>query len=168
MRRAFLAVTFVLLALTGCGYSTVRKSSGLFSGRSVHVEMFANSTYQPEVEGKLRLALVDELSIFSPGGLTEGNVADLLLSGDVESLIVENAAFSQQDKAVIYRIVLTVQARVSDRKSGRVVWKTTESVREEYPAGTDMALQRNARDTAIAAACREMARHLVTQMSRAF
>src|SRR5512138_1697206 len=121
-----------MLVLTGCGY-TVQKGSGPFPGRSLHVGMFANSTYQPDVEGKLRLSLVDELAISSPGRLVDVNHADLLLTGDVESLIIENAGFSSQDKAAIYRIVLTVQARVSDRKNGKILWKTSETVREEYP-----------------------------------
>lgn len=168
MRRVFLASMLVMLALSGCGYAPVRRDAGQFAGRSMHVALFTNSTYQPEVEGRLRLALVDEIAVSFPGRLAERGDADLLVDGDIESLVVENAAFSQQDKAGIYRIVFTVQARISDRKNGRVLWKSTETVREEYPAGTDMALQRNARDAAVAAVCREMAKRLVSQMNRAF
>ncbi len=168
MLRILSMVIFAAFALTGCGYSVVQKGAGPFAGRSMHLEMFANRTYQPDIEGRLRLFLVDELSASSSARLAESTDADLLVTGDVESLTIENAAFTQLDRAGVYRMVLTVQARVSDRKSGKILWKGTETVREEYPAGTDMALQRNARDTAISSVCKEMARHLVSQMNRAF
>lgn len=168
MSRAFLAALFALLALTGCGYSIVHKGAGPFPGRSLHVGMFANRTYQPEVEGKLRLALLNELAAASSPRVEDEPSADLLLGGEVESLVIETVAFTRLDTAAIYRVMLTVQATVSDRKSGKIVWKGMETVREEYPASTVVALQRNARDAAVAAACREMARHLVNRMTREF
>jgi hypothetical protein len=142
----------------------VKKNGSPFPGRSLHVALFTNGSYQPDVEGYLRRALVDELA----GTASGEQSADLLLNGDIESLVIDTAAFSERDRARMYRVSLTVQARVTDRKTGKVLWKTKEIAREEYPANTDMASQRNARDAAIAAVCREMARLLVIQMDRAF
>jgi hypothetical protein len=157
-----------MVAMAGCGYSAVKKNSSPFPGRSLHVALFANNSYQPDVEGFLRRALVDELAVTLSRDQAAEKSAELLLGGDIESLVIDNAAFSAKDRARLYRISLTVQARVTDRKSGKLLWQTKEVVREEYPATTDMALQRNARDAAIAGACREMARLLVIQMNRSF
>lgn len=158
----------VVLVLFGCGYSAVKKTGSPFPGRSIHVELFTNGSYQPDVEGYLRRALVDELAVTASGERSRERSADLLLSGDIESLAIDTAAFSKLDRARIYRVSLTVQARITDRKSGKVLWKTKEVAREEYPANTDMASQRNARDAAIVAVCRDMARLLAIQMDRAF
>lgn len=158
----------VVLVLFGCGYSTVKKNGTPFPGRSLHVALFTNGSYQPDVEGSLRHALVDELAATASGEQSAEKSADLLLNGDIESLVIDTAAYSERDRARIYRVSLTVQARVIDRKNGKVLWKTKEVAREEYPANTDMASQRNARDAAIASVCREMARLLVIQMDRVF
>lgn len=163
-----LALLIVLLTLSGCGYSAVKRDASPFLGRSLHVKMFANSSYQANVEGQLRLALIDEISRSGGGEQVGEQAADLILSGDVESLDLENAAFSGSDKAMMYRVVLTVTAVLTERKSGRVLVKSRETVREVYPVNSDMALQRNSRDAAITASCREMARYLVAQMDRAF
>lgn len=130
--------------------------------------MFANGSYQPNVDGQLRLALLEEIANSGVGEQAAEQVADLTLSGEIESLNIENAAFSASDKAMKYRLVLTVQAVLTERRSGKMFWKSREIVREEYPVNADMALQRNSLDAAIAASCREMASRLVTQMNRAF
>lgn len=146
----------------------MRQNSTPFAGRPLYVSLFTNSTYQPDIEGELRRALLDEGVLSSLDIRSAEKSADLLLSGDIESLNLETSAFSARDKVKMYRVVLVVEAKVSDRKSGKVLWKAKETVREEYPANAEMALQRNARDAAVAAACREMAQHLLLQMNRAF
>lgn len=163
-----LPLLIILLFLSGCGYSTVKRNASPLYGRLLHVNMFVNGSYQPNLDGELRLALLDEIAKSGTGELAAEQAADVTLSGEIESLVLENAAFSASDKAMKYRFVLTVQAVLTERRSGTVFWKSKEIVREEYPANADMALQRNSRDAAITASCREMARRLVTQMNRAF
>lgn len=166
MSGKFLPLLVTLLFLAGCGYTPLRKDGGPFEGRSIQVATFANSSHYPEVEGRLRQALFSELASLPNPMDKEG--AELLIDGEVENLNLESVAFSGQDKVLIYRIQLTVLARVIERKNGKVIWKSRETVREEYPANSDMALQRNSRDWAISEASREMARHLVLQMKRMF
>jgi len=163
-----LALLITLLAISGCGYSVVSRSSGQLDGKLLNVQMFANRTYQPNVEAQLRRALLDEIQGSGAGTIAPEQSADMILSGDVESLVIENVAFSAQDKAMMYRVVLTVQANLQERTSGRVIWKTRETVRQEYPANVDTALLRNSRDAAIAASCREMAGRLARQFRQAF
>ena len=163
-----LPLLILLIVLSGCGYSAVKRGASPLYGRLLHVKMFANGSYQPNVDGLLRLALLDEIAKSGGGEQAAEQVADLTFSGEIESLDLENAAFSASDKAMKYRLVLTVQAVLTERRSGKVLWKSREIVREEYPVNADMALQRNSLDAAISASCREMASRLVTQMNRAF
>ena len=92
----------------------------------------------------------------------------LTLEGEIESFTMEAAAFSSRDTAGYYRIVLSVKAQLVDGKNGRIVWKGGETVRNEYPATADLALQQNARNAAIQAACREMARQILAHINQAF
>lgn len=167
MNRLF-PLLVALVFLSGCGYSAVKRDAGPFYGRSLQVNLFANGSYQPNPEGELRRALFDELARSGAGEVGAEPDADLTLSGEIESIDIENGAFSGRDTAMKYRVALTVQSVLTERKSGTVLWRSRETVRQEYPVHADMALQRNSRDAAIAASCREMARRLVSQMNRAF
>jgi hypothetical protein len=168
VRGVVLLFSLVLFTLGGCGYTVVSKGASPFAGRSLAVAPFVNSSYQPEVEGELRRALVDEIALGSSMVLSAETSADILLSGEIESLSLEPTAFSAGDKARLYRVTLVAQATALDRQSGKVLWKGKHTVRQEYPANTVMGLQRNAKETAIASACVEMARQLMFLMNRSF
>lgn len=159
----------VMLAalLSGCGYSLATRSESPLFGRTVSVTMFANRTYQPNIEGELRRALVTEAAKETSGQVSAAD-ADLLLEGEIDSLTLEITSFSAVDIARFYRMVLSLKAQLVDRKSGRIIWKSSETVRQEYPAGKDLALQRNARDAAIQAICQSMARQIVAHINQAF
>jgi len=128
--------------------------------------MFANRTYQPNIEGELRLAFVNEL--VSRGGAVSGDHADFVVSGEIVSLSAYASAFSGNDEAKLYRLVLVAQAQLSDRRSGKVVWQGDETIRQEYPANSDLALQRNAYSAAVSTACARAARLLVVKMNQSF
>lgn len=128
--------------------------------------MFANRTYQPYIEAELRQALVHELA--SRGGTVSGDLSDFVLSGEIISLTAEASAFSAVDQAKHYRILVEVQSQLADRKSGRIVWKGTETIRQGYPASADLAIERNAHDAAVTAACASAARTLVEKMNQSF
>jgi outer membrane lipopolysaccharide assembly protein LptE/RlpB len=163
--RLALSLSLVLL-LAGCGYSLAVRNPVFQSGQTLDVRMFTNRSYQPNIEAELRLAFVNEL--VSRGGAVSGDLSDLVVSGEIASLSVQSSAFSGDDEAKFYRLALVVQAQLSDRKSGRVVWKGEETIRQEYPANTDLALQRNAHSAAVSAACARVAGVLVARMNQAY
>jgi hypothetical protein len=152
--------------LSGCGYTLAGRETGLIRDRRIAVSMFANRTYQPGIEGKLRLALVSELA--AGGNQVETSDAELVITGEIESLTLETAAFSSADKAMLYRAVMTVQMQLAEKKSGKIIWKSSETVRQEYPSSADLALQRNARDAALSTLCEKMARTVVNRMNQSF
>lgn len=160
-----MAVLSLAALLTGCGYSLALKS-GLLEGRDVQVGMFANRTFQPDVEAKLRLAMVNELMARGEHPVTAE--ASLTLTGEVEKLVVETIAFSAADKARLYRVTLAVNAQLFDKKSGKVLWKGGESLTQDYPAALDLALQKNARDAAVAEACKSISKALLARVNQSF
>jgi outer membrane lipopolysaccharide assembly protein LptE/RlpB len=168
MRRLSLVLLLSALLglISGCGYYLAGGGSGLIKERKVAVGMFANRTYQSSLEGKLRLALVSELA--GRGSYAEEGSNDLAISGEIESLAIDAAAFSSADKAMLYKASMTVRMQLTEKESGKVLWKSSETLQQEYPAGTNLALQRNARDAALSAICEKMARVLVNRMNQAF
>ena len=168
MKRVLQILLLSALAalLHGCGYSLYAKGTAIPPGRSVDVRLFANRTYQPNIEGELRRALVGEL--VSRGYAAGDAQSDYLVSGEILSLSMDTAAFSSADRAMLYRVVIEVQMQLSERRSGKVVWKGTENVRGEYPANADLALQRNAREAAVASICAKAAQLLTARMNNVF
>jgi outer membrane lipopolysaccharide assembly protein LptE/RlpB len=168
MRRRLLVLLLSALlgSISGCGYYLAGGGSSLIKERKIAVSMFANRTFQASLEGKLRLALVSELA--GRGSYAETGNNDLVMTGEIESLSIDTAAFSATDKAMLYRASMTVQVQLAEKESGTVLWKSSETLQQEYPAGTDLALQRNARDAALTSLCEKMARALVSGMNQAF
>jgi hypothetical protein len=168
VKRALQIVLFLTFAvlLYGCGYSLVAKNSAIPRGQTVDVRMFANRTFQPNVEGEFRRALVSEL--VSRGHAAGDDSSDYLISGEIAALSIETTAFSAIDRAMMYRVAVEIQMQLTERKSGKVVWKGAESVRQDYPATADLALQRNAREAAVTSICARAAQLLATRMDQAF
>lgn len=128
--------------------------------------MFANRTYQPGLEAELRRALV--AALVTRGETVGGELSDYILAGEIVSMNSDASAFSAQDTAMYYRLVLTVQASLTDRRSGTVIWKGEEVIRQGYPASSDLAIQRNAHDAAVSAACAHGAQILIARLNQIF
>jgi len=136
------------------------------SGQTVDVKMFANRTYQPNVEAELRQALVNGL--VSRGEKVGGELSDFVISGEIVSLSADASAFSALDQASYYTVTVVFQAQLSDRRSGKIIWKGAETIRQGYPANSDLALQRNSHTAAVSAACETAARLFIMQMNQSF
>lgn len=169
MNRLRAALFFVLLSvlLAGCGYTRAGRTSPLVQGRPLYLAIFANRTYQPNIDAEFRRKLLDELALRGETLSVESR-ADLVLSGELESPPLATTAFSAFDKAKIYRLTLTARLQLAERQSGKVIWKAVETQSQEYPATADLGLQRNSRDAAIAALCSRMAQTIAQKMDQAF
>ena len=159
----FLGLTVLI---SGCGYTLAGKSTVIPCGQTVNVGLFKNRTYQPDIEGKLRQSVINELA--AKGTNIVADSSDFVLSGEIVSLSNKSTAFSADDKAMFYTIVLEVQAELVDRRSGRIVWRGSEVTSQGYPSNSDLALQRNAHTAAVSAACETAARLLVIKMNQSF
>ena len=164
--RRFILLTILAILLQGCGYSLAARNTVIPSGQTVDVRMFANRTYEPGIEAEFRQALVSEF--LSRGEKVVPELADFIISGEIAALKIDTAAFSAVDEAMLYTIALEVHGELTDRRSGKVVWKGTETIRQVYPANDDLALQRNAHSAAVSAACAKAARLLVVKMNQSF
>lgn len=159
-------ISAAALLLHGCGYTLAVKNSAIPVDRSLSVAMFANRTYQPNIDSELRQSLVSAL--VSRGGRIGGELSDYILSGEILSLTTEASAFSAHDNVMYYTVVMTVQATLTERRGGKVIWKGGEIIRQGYPANHDLALQRTAHDAAVSAVCNSVAQILAARMNRSF
>jgi PBP1b-binding outer membrane lipoprotein LpoB len=164
--RRFILLTTLAVLFQGCGYTLAARNTVIPADQSVDVRMFTNRTFQPDIEAEFRQTLVNEL--LSRGEKIRGNSADFVISGEIVSLSNQTTAFSAVDQAMFYTLVLQIQGVLTERRSGKVVWKGAETVSQGYPVNADLGLQRNAHSAAVSEACAKAARLLVVKMNQSF
>jgi len=137
-RRDFLRDAAVLgssLALPGCGYSLAGRGSFLPpSIKTIGIPMFVNLTSIFEVEKRVTPKVVSEFIgrgkyIVKP----DTNNIDALLSGEISSITVTPADFTQDRQASKYVITVTTKVEFRDVKADKVLWANPYlQFREDY------------------------------------
>ena len=163
----FLAAVF-LLAAGGCGYFAVGERDGLLAGRPVNVAIFANRTTRPRLENVLAKSMRWEIARLSPASLVGEERAELILGGVVTSVATAPVSYSASDRVREYRLTLQTEAILTERRSGKVVWKGTETGEAVYPVNQDLALQLNAEEAALKEASRRLAERIVRHLLENF
>lgn len=126
----------------------------------LHISIFANKSYRAGLETIVTQSVIEEFARRSGGNLVNDATADFTLSGAVLSYEVFPVAYTAVDRIGAYRATLKVAATLSEKQTGKVIWKGEVGGNQEYPANVDLALQRNSE----AAAINEISRRLAEQM----
>lgn len=162
-----LAATSLLMA-GGCGYFAVGERDGLLAGRPLHVAIFANRTTRPRLETVLAKSMRWEVARLSPASLVGEERADLVLGGAVTSVATAPVSYSAGDRVREYRLTLQAEASLTERRSGKVVWKGIETGQADYPVNQDLALQLNAEEAALKEASRRLSEKVVRHLLENF
>ena len=157
-----------LLVAGGCGYVAVGGNDGLLAGRPVTVAIFANRTTRPKLETVLAKSLRWEVARLSPASLVSEDRAELILGGAVTSVVTAPISYSAADRVREYRLTLQAEVVLTERRSGKVLWKGTETGQAEYPVSQDLALQLNAEEAALKEASRRLSERIVRHLLENF
>jgi predicted small secreted protein len=125
-RSLFIALSLLAVLLSSCGYTMSKAGSqaGPLGGKyRVAVPLFVNGTYEPLVEKQVTSALKDELAIDGRWVLTDRGDADLLVSGKVAKVELLPLSYDAQERILEYRVRLVMDVKVTEIKSGKVLWK---------------------------------------------
>ncbi len=123
-------LTLLVLLPAGCGYQSGQITSG--EGRSIAVPLFENETFRRDLEKDLTRTVHQELTARTNYHLVSKDRADLLLEGRI--LDIREAAISEREGGIIREssVIVTIEIRVTDLKSGELVVKATE-LKERQP-----------------------------------
>ena len=111
----------VLLAVSGCGYSTTsRTAKGI---KSVFVEFFENRTAEPNLEIFVTEQIVDFLVADNILKVLGESEADALLEGSI--VVYRNFPFSFDEElnAQEYQVIVEVDVTLFDRKLNQPIWQ---------------------------------------------
>jgi len=123
--RLYVWGALLLVAFSGaCGYRMARFDNPELKGTStIAIPYFENKTYEPGLDALFTYAFSNKF--ISTGRLQVVGIdeADLVLRGTVKKVEYQSLARTSDNRAFEWRIWVTTQIVVEERKTGRVLWK---------------------------------------------
>lgn len=169
-RRFTILLLCCLLFVAGCGYRFAGTADNrITADQSLWVAFIVNETVSPTAQTVIRRALLEEShamrGLYPADKETE---ADLRVRGKLTSYTLKAISYSAIDQVKEYRLLISVDLELH-RKGGAVpVWKGAVQASQDFPASTNLALQRNAEESALRAASRTLARKFLVSVEQAY
>ena len=165
-----------VVALPGCGYSLAGRGSFLpASIKVIGIPMFANNTPIFEIEKRITPRVVAEfLGRGKYKVQQDTNNVDAVLTGEISSLTVAPATFTEERQASKYVITVVVKVEFRDVKADKVLWSNPYlQFREDYEVSntgnvTDPAAFLGQDVNALDRLAVELARSIVSAILEAF
>ena len=168
IQRFFVVVTVLLLA--GCGYHFMRSvENRTVAGQTIWVGFINNDSNSPVAPTVLRRSLLDEcyhMRALAPAG--DAAVAELLLSGVLRSYSLQALSYTASDQVKEYRLTISVELELKGRGKATPLWKGLLQASHDYPVSSDLALQRNAEETAFVVASGIIAQKFLTAVEQSY
>lgn len=166
--RSLLIVLSLLATLPACGYTMSKAGSqaGPLGGKyRVAVPLFVNGTYEPLVEKQVTSKLKDELAIDGRWELTDRQDADLEVQGKVTKFELQPLSYDSQERILEYRVVMDMDVKVTEVKTGKVLWKDPAMVTfADYRVTEDITKSKIGRGEAIAKASKNFAEEFIIKV----
>lgn len=135
MKKAILTFTFLLLVLSGCGYTTRSMISNEF--KTIYITPFTNKidiTQESDVERKYKLYRplleTDITKRVNNKYLFDGNLkpakeenADLVLKGELIEFRKDPLRYDENDEVLEYRVNLVVNLSMWNKKEDKLLWE---------------------------------------------
>lgn len=166
----FLLLALLLNTTAGCGYHlTGSQSQHLGAAQTIWVPFFSNESISPTAQTVLRRAFYEELHALrglAPAS-SEGS-ADLAMKARIISYSSTVVSYNAVDHASEYSLSLNVELEITKKGDTSPLWKGQLHAEKQYPAGTDLALQRNAEEQALDAAARIIAQKFISALEESY
>ena len=147
--------------LGGCGYTV----NGTLPSHinTVAVPIFRNRTQEPAIEGFITRAVVEAFSTNGRLKIATSADADAILDGEVIGYNVYSIAFDKNANARQYRLIVTVNLQLRDRRKNEMLFKQS-GVREQVDFRVQNAVSEtiSLEETALKAAAVEIGRSIVS------
>jgi outer membrane lipopolysaccharide assembly protein LptE/RlpB len=124
----------MVLWLAGCGYRPMGAAPATPQGApTLAIPMFANRSTEIGLEAVLANALVHAFNQSRAVKVVSGERnADLVLVGKVRSVDNASVAYFDVTRSTVRRITVRVDLELIKGDSGKVLWKDTQVLREDY------------------------------------
>jgi outer membrane lipopolysaccharide assembly protein LptE/RlpB len=165
-----LLLALMLSTATGCGYHLTNSLSGrLGAARTIWVPFFSNESISPTAQTVLRRAFYEELLALRGLNPAVGvESADLAMKARIISYSSKAVSYNTLDQAREFSLSLTVELEIVKKGQPLPLWKGQIQGSKQYPANTNLALQRNAEEQALDAAARIIAHKFISALEESY
>lgn len=170
--RSFVGLSLVLSA--GCGYQFRVEGPGPTIGGTtaeapsvppprVVIRTLRNATFEPNLETRFTNYLRHEFASGSGAQVVpEGEAADLVVSGDILSVVTPTLSFTQTT-TLESRAEVVIALRVEESRTKRLVWSHLAKGQSEFFITTDLQFNRVLQNRALEQAGRYIAEDLASR-----
>ncbi|MGQ9498893.1 MAG: LPS assembly lipoprotein LptE [Dissulfurimicrobium sp.] len=166
---AFICLLSVIF-LSACGYHRMGRSEAIPSWiKTIYIAPFSNRSSELLLGTWITDALRRE---FLRGGglaLASKEDADVILDGDVERVDTAGLSYITYSQTVERQISVDCAIRIVDRKTGQILWQTTNLRREEgFLVGQEMMQTEGFKEEALKKLSRYMAELIYHRITEVF
>ncbi len=163
-------LALLLNIMAGCGYHLTSSPSGrLGNTQKIWVPFFTNESISPTAQTVLRRAFYEEIHALrgiSPA--VDETSADLVMKARIISYSSRIVSYSALDQARELSLSLNVELEIAKKNLVGPLWKGQIQSAKQYPANTNLTLQRNAEDQALDAAARIIAQKFISALEESY
>jgi Lipopolysaccharide-assembly len=174
LKAQSIILCIAVLLSTGCGYQFRVEGPGPTIGASpsaaspippprVAIRVLRNASFEPNLEVRFTNYIRHEFSSGSGAQVVpEGEEADLILSGDILSVIVPTLSFTQTT-TLESRTEVVIGVRVEESRTKKVVWSHLAKGTSEFFITTDLQFNRVLQNRALEQAGKYIAEDLASR-----
>jgi len=169
-KRVAVYMLFAVIVCAGCGYRLARPDNPLLDGiETIAVPYFKNKTFEPGAEALFTNALVNEFIAGKRLRVVSEDSADVVVHGTIQKLLDTSLAYSADDKALHYRVRVTLDVYLQNRRTGEIVWKRSNMVHgEEFPVGAAIVISEAAKRSALTRLAEDLAERIHDSIMQGF
>jgi hypothetical protein len=173
LKRSFIcagAFFFLLFVSAGCGYRLARSVNPLLDNvTSIAIPYFKNKTFEPGAETIFTHAFVNEFVESKKLNVVSAQDADVVLYGTVKILRENSIAYDVDDKALEYRVTVTLAVSLEDRSSGKVLWRRKNLKHsEEFLVSDDIVFSETTKRDALKTLAEDLAERVHDSIMQGF
>ncbi|MGD0829026.1 MAG: LptE family protein [Desulfobaccales bacterium] len=133
MARQVCAFICFVCAISGCGYHPMGAEPIGHTARTLAVPLFTNRSTEVGLEAIMADALIRTFAQTRAVKVTPyEDGADLVLDGKVQSVDNTSVAYSSVTQSTVRRVTVRVDLTLRQRDNGKVLWKDTQILQEDY------------------------------------
>jgi len=172
MKHSIWTVLFLVAVLgaSGCGYHRAGTANPLLAGiNTIAIPYFKNDTFEAGLESIFTRAFADEFIQSKRLRVVPIDAADVILRGTLKSFREEILSYDRDDKAMEYRVHVTLDLSLERRESGEILWKRKRlRHNEEYSVSTDIVVSETAKRVALGKTAKDLAKRVHESIIQGF
>jgi hypothetical protein len=157
-------VLWLAAALSGCGYRPVGAEPSTITSQgapTLAIPPFANRSTEVGLEAIMSNALIESFVQTKAVHVRPGaKDADLVLEGTVRSLDNASVAFQDVTRSTVRRVTMRVELVLRQRRGGKIIWKDSEILQEDYVVDPNYLIGEATRTEGIRRAAVALARRI--------